>query len=103
MSINQKSFLSNLRIDKRDDFFCVLLEKKVNSRGDLLNDEKEILRTKELAFCFDKLTGTLHKYGSPEFVEHWTKEARTRFVEAGWLDSAGCLHDRSVPQGLHQL
>lgn len=40
----------------------------------------------EIAFCFDKESGTLHKHGSPEGVKAWFKKTKRKFSEAGFAD-----------------
>lgn len=44
-----------------------------------------------VAIALDKDSGTLHKHGSPEYVEKWCKAARTKFRTHGYHDMAAQL------------
>jgi hypothetical protein len=59
----------------------------------VLHDEGErIGKPLELvAIALDKDSGTLHKHGSPEYVEKWCEAARTKFRTHGYHDMAAQL------------
>ena len=56
----------------------------------VLHDEGEPIGQPldEVAIALDKDSGTLHKHGSPEYVEKWCKAARMKFRSHGYHDMA---------------
>lgn len=59
----------------------------------VLHDEGEPIGKPldEVAIALDKDSGTLHKHGSPEYVEKWCKAARMKFRTHGYHDMAAQL------------
>lgn len=56
----------------------------------VLHDEGEPIGQPldEVAIALDKDSGTLHKHGSPEYVEKWSKAARMKYQSCGCNDMA---------------
>lgn len=56
---------------------------------DLITKQKKIvLMCDEVAICFDKESGTLHKHGIPANVEQWYVNARKKFIDGGFPEMA---------------
>ena len=45
----------------------------------------------EVAVCFDRTSGALHKHGGPASVELWFNTSRRRLTSAGYAETAAAL------------
>ena len=56
----------------------------------ILCDEEGYILTSyhELAFCFDKASGTVHNYGEADRVQEWYEESKVSYVAAGYPELA---------------
>lgn len=62
-----------------------------NSVNPITKERNIKLMCDEVAICFDKESGTLHKHGIPEYVSKWYFESRKKFIDAGFQDMADDL------------
>lgn len=79
----------NLQYEIRSgSYYLVDLDEPPNR----ISHQRDIhLMTDEIAICFDRSSGTLHKHGNPESVGNWAAKAQAKYRDAGYSEMANDL------------
>lgn len=86
------------------DYHYKLIETAMGPRY-VLHDGEEVIGEPlvEVAVCFDKESGVMHKHGKPEYVSNWYNKSRQKLMGAGFPGMAAELTVVSGPIPVEEL